>query len=264
MANREANTSMWIAITREISPRIAECELTHLARAPIDLQRAQAQHRQYEQLLAELGCRLVRLPAKPDLPDSVFVEDAAVVLDELAVITRPGAASRRAETASVADALKPYRKLFHIEPPGTLDGGDVLRVGKTLYVGRSERSNREGIEQLRRVIARFGYAVIPVEIHGCLHLKSAVTRVAENTLLINRAWVDAAAFQHLRLIDVAPTEPFAANALLIGNTVVYPEAFPETRELLEKQGLRIRTVDASELAKAEGGVTCCSLIFAAG
>lgn len=253
---------MLIAITREVSPRIAECELTHLAREPIDLKRAWAQHRQYETLLEELGCKLVRLPAEPELPDSVFVEDAAIVLDELAVITCPGAESRRAETASVANVLKPYRKLFYIQSPGTLDGGDVLRIGKLLYVGLSERSNREGIEQLQGVLLPFGYVVNGVKLHDCLHLKSAVTQVAENTLLINRAWTDAAMFHDFQLIDVAPSESFAANALLLGNTVIYPEAFPKTSKRLDVQGIKVRTVDASELAKAEGGVTCCSLVFA--
>ena len=261
--NLRSRYFMWIAITREVSPRIAECELTHLAREPIDFQRARTQHRQYEALLEELGCKRVRLPAEPDLPDSVFVEDAAVVLDELAVITRSGAESRRSETVSVAEALRPYRKLFYIESPGTLDGGDVLRVGKALYVGLSKRSNREGIKQLQDILLPFGYVVNDVKLRDCLHLKSAVTQVAENTLLINRTWVDTAMFSGFQLIDVASSEPFAANALLIGNTVVYPVAFPETRQRLEKQGIRVRTVDVSELAKAEGGVTCCSLIFRA-
>lgn len=261
--NLRSRYFMWIAITREVSPRIAECELTHLARETIDLERARAQHRQYEQLLAELGCKLVRLPAERDLPDSVFVEDAAVVLDELAVITRPGAESRRSETVSVADALQRCRKLFYIKPPGTLDGGDVLRVGKALYAGLSKRSNREGIKQLHDILLPFGYMVNGVKLHDCLHLKSAVTQVADDTLLINQAWTDAALFRNFRLIDVASSEPFAANALRIGNTVVYPAAFPETRQRLEKHGVCVRTVDASELAKAEGSVTCCSLIFRA-
>lgn len=254
---------MLIAVTREVSPRIAECELTHLARMPIDLERARAQHREYEEALRKLGCELIRLPAQPELADSVFVEDAAVVLDELAVITRPGAPSRRAETASVAAALKPYRNLFYIEAPGTLDGGDVLQLAKTLYVGQSQRSNFEGIEQLRRILANFGYRVVPVPLHDCLHLQTAVTRVADATLLVNRTWVDGRLFDSLRLIEVDRQEPFAANALLIGNTVIYPEVFPETRKRLEAQGIKVRTVDASELAKAEGGVTCSSLIFTA-
>lgn len=252
---------MFIAITREVCARITECELTHLAREPINLERARAQHHQYEELLAELGCKLIRLPAEQELPDSVFVEDAALVLDEIAVITRPGAVSRRAETASIAAALMPYRKLVYIETPGTLDGGDVLRVNKTLYVGLSARSNPEGIEQLRRILAAFGYSVTAVELHDCLHLKSAVTQVADSMLLINRAWLDARVFVSWKLIEVDPSEPFAANSLLIGNTVIYPEAFPKTRKRLEAKGIKVRTVDASELAKAEGGVTCCSLIF---
>ena len=253
---------MLIAVTREVSSRIAECELTHLTRVPMDLERARAQHRQYQALLRELGCELIRLPAEPAMPDSVFVEDAAVVLDELAVIMRPGAPSRRAETASVAAALKPYRDLFYIEVPGALDGGDVLRLGKTLFVGQSQRSNAQGVEQLRRIVAGFGYHVVSVPLHGCLHLKSAVTPVTDDALLINRAWTDAQIFGAYRLIEVDPAEPFAANALRIGATVIYPEAFPETRKRLEAQGVRVRTVDASELAKAEGGLTCGSLIFA--
>ena len=254
---------MLIAMTRAVSPRIAECELTHLAREPINPGRARKQHRRYEELLAELGCELHHLPPEPELPDSVFVEDTAVVLDELAVISRPGAESRRAETASVAEALKPYRKLSHIQAPGTLDGGDVLRIGKTLYVGLSNRSNLEGIEQLQRIVIAFGYSVNAVRLRDCLHLKSAVTQVAKDTLLINRQWVNSAVFGSMRLINVDESEPFAANAVRIGDTLIYAEAFPETLGRLKKQGLRIRTVDASELAKAEGGVTCCSLIFTA-
>ena len=254
---------MLIAITRGVSPRITECELTHLAREPINLQRARAQHRLYEDLLMELGCHLHRLTTEPELPDSVFVEDTAIALNDLAVITRPGAESRRSETASVAAVLKHYRKLFYIGPPGTLDGGDVLQIGKTLFVGLSQRSNAEGIEQLRKVVSAFGYTVPAVTLHDCLHLKSAVTLVAEGALLINRQWVDAVAFGQMRFIDVAPTEPFAANAVRVGKTLIYPEAFPKTRERLEAQGIKVRTVKSSELAKAEGGVTCCSLILKA-
>jgi dimethylargininase len=252
---------MLIAITRGVSERITECELTHMAREPIDLQRARVQHRQYEDWLEEAGCKLIRLPAEPELPDSVFVEDTAIVLDELAVITRPGAESRRPETASVAEALKQYRKLFYIKAPGTLDGGDVLQVGKYLYVGLSQRSNQQGIEQLRQILLAFGYTATAVELRNCLHLKSAVTQIADDTLLINRQWVDDKAFGNMRFIDVVPQEPFAANAVRIGKTLLYPAAFPMTRQKLEAQGIDLRTVAASELAKAEGGVTCCSLIF---
>ena len=252
---------MLFAITRNVSPAIGNCELTHMARETIDLHRARLQHRQYEQRLKEAGCQLIKLTADPDLPDSVFVEDTAIVLDEIGIITRPGAESRRAESDSVAQALMPYRRLVYIRAPGTLDGGDVLRVGKSLYVGRSARSNTEGINQLRELVSPNGYSVVPVVLRDCLHLKSAVTQVAEDMLLVNRHWVDARVFSSMRLIDVHESEPFAANALRIVDTVIYPEAFIRTRDRLEAQDLNVCIVDASELAKAEGGVTCCSLIF---
>jgi dimethylargininase len=255
------NEAMLIAITREVSPSIGRCELTHVPRDVIDVDVARAQHRRYEECLAALGCAVQRLPADPDLPDSVFVEDTAVVLDEVAVITRPGAASRRPETRAIAEALEPYRRLLYVEAPGTVDGGDVLRVGRTLFVGASGRSNQAGIAQVRALLAPFGYTVQEVPVSGCLHLKSAVTQVAEDALLINRAWVNTEPFEHLHLVDVDPAEPLAANALLVGGVVVYPAAYPRTRERLEARGVACRVVDVSELAKAEGAVTCCSLVL---
>jgi len=250
-----------IAITRRVSPAIAQCELTHLERIPVDYDTALAQHDQYEACLSHLHCEVWSLPAESDLPDSVFVEDAAVVLDDLAVITRPGSAIRQRETTSIADALEPYRRLVHIDPPGTLDGGDVLRIGQALFVGDSSRSNAAGIEQLRRLTAPSGFEVTAVPINGCLHLKSAVSVVASDTILLNPRWVSAGAFGEMSTIDIDPAEPMAANALLVNGTVIYPEEFARTRQRLIERGLIVRTVDASELGKAEGGVTCCSLIF---
>jgi dimethylargininase len=252
---------MLIAITRDVSPTIEQCELTHVERKTIDVQAARAQHRHYEACLADLGCELHRLPAAPDLPDSVFVEDTAVVLDELAVITRPGALSRRPEISAVAHVLQGYRRLSYIEHPGTLDGGDVLRIDSALFVGRSSRSNQAGIEQLRHIVTPHGYSVVEVPVHGCLHLKSAATQVAPYTLLVNRAWLDTGSFGQMQLIEVDSSEPFAANALLIQDTVIYPAEFPATRARLEEQGIQLCIVDVSELSKAEGGVTCCSLVF---
>ena len=250
-----------IAITRKVSPAIAHCELTHLEREPIDAARAAAQHGEYEACLAGLGCELRGLPAEPDLPDSVFVEDCAVVLDEVAVITRPGAASRRPETASIAAALKPHRPLVHVREPATLDGGDVLVLDRKLFVGRSSRSDSGGIEQLAGLLAPLGYEVLGLPLRGCLHLKSAVTRVGPDVVLLNPDQVDGAAFGSMRRVEVDPAEPAGANALLVGETVIYPSAFPRTRGRLEALGIRVASVDVSELAKAEGGVTCCSLLF---
>ena len=252
---------MVIAITRPVSPTINKCELTHLSRTDIDVELAQTQHRNYEKALAALCCDVRSLALAPELPDAVFVEDTALVLDEIAVITRPGAAARRAERDSVATALAQYRDLRWIDAPGTLDGGDILRLGRTIFVGQSKRSNRPGLEQLALQLKPFGYLVQAVNVRGCLHLKSAVTPVGPDTLLINRDWVEGRTFDGFRLIDVAPHEPFGANALWLGDTVIYPAEYKSTRQMLENGGLAVKTVDVSELGKAEGGVTCCSLII---
>ena len=252
---------MIVAITRGVSPAIAHCELTHRTREPIDLDRARAQHAAYIRTLEDLDCHVLSLPPEPSMPDSVFVEDTAIVLDEIAVMARPGATSRRGETVSIAETLRTYRRIVSIEAPATLDGGDVLRVGRTLFVGASSRSNRGGIEQLRRLVAPWGYEVEAVAMNGCLHLKSAVTEVAPDTLLVQRNWIDTSPFAGLRLIDVPAGEPGAANVLRIGAHVIVPERFPATAARLEKERISHHRVPLSELAKAEGAVTSCSLIL---
>jgi dimethylargininase len=249
-----------LAVTREISDSLASCELTYLPRHPIDIDRARAQHRAYEEALVAAGCIVERLGAGPDMPDSVFVEDTAVVLDEVAIITRPGAESRRAETPAVVEALGRHRRLEVIQPPGTVDGGDVLVVGRRVYVGRSGRTNASAIAQMRTMLAPLDYTVSDVDVRGCLHLKSAVTVVAGDLLLANPAWIARDAFGGLDFIDVDPSEPMAANALRLGDDLIYASGFPRTAERLSRRGLPLRVVDASELAKAEGAVTCCSLI----
>ncbi len=250
-----------IAVTRQVSPAMERCELTHLQRIPIDIGRARKQHLGYEQALRRLGCRVETLPEEPELPDSVFVEDVAIVLDELAVITRPGAPSRRPEISSIADVLARYRKLVRIEAPGTLDGGDVLRVDRTLYVGVSSRSNREAIGQLSALLLPLGYRVQPVAVRGCLHLKTAVTQVADDQLLINPHWVDRKEFSGMQYIEVDEAEPLGANAVMVGNGVIYPASHRRTAERLQRHGIRVHAVEMSEMEKAEGGVTCCSLLF---
>jgi dimethylargininase len=250
-----------IAVTRRISSAMMRCELTHLKRTVIDVALAQEQHRAYEQVLRDLGCRIESLAEEPELPDSVFVEDTAIVLDEVAVITRPGAASRRAETASIAAVLGKYRDLVRIESPGTLDGGDVLRVERSLYVGISSRSNHNGIAQLGALLLPFGYCVLPVAVQGCLHLKSAVTQVAADALLINSRYVERQEFPGMRFIEVDEAEPLGANALMLGSDVIYPLSCPRTAEVLRRHGIRVHTVAMSETEKAEGAVTCCSLLL---
>lgn len=251
-----------IALTREVSSAITRCELAHLPRAPIDVDVARAQHRAYEQCLAAAGCTVVRLDAGPEMADSVFIEDTAIVFDEVAIVTRPGAPSRRQETPAVAEALARYRVLQRIEAPATADGGDVLVVDRTVFVGCSSRTNAAAIDQMRQFLGSYGYTVAAVSVSGCLHLKSAVTRVADDRLLINREWISTEPFSAFDLIDVHPAEPYGANALLVGGEVVYATSFPRTRERLEAREVRLRAIDVSEIAKAEGALTCCSLVFA--
>ena len=256
-----------IAVTRAVSPTIIDCELTHLAREPIDVTKAVAEHMAYEETLRSFGATIVRAPPEPTLPDAVFVEDTALVLDEIAVMTRPGAPSRRREVESMAKILSAYKPLLAIAPPGTLDGGDVLVVGRTIYVGESSRTNREGICQLDTLLKQWDYEVIPVEFTGCLHLKSTVTQVGDNLLLMNDCWVRPECFASMEMVTVASAEPEAANALLIRGAgapaVIYPTHHPRTAERLDRAGVRVVPVPSTELAKAEGGVTCCSLVFEA-
>jgi dimethylargininase len=250
-----------IALTRDLPSSIGDCELTHLEREPIDVERASHQHERYEQCLVSLGCMVQRLPPLPDRPDSVFVEDTAIVLPDFAIIARPGAESRRPEVASVEAALLSHRPLSFIESPGTLDGGDVLVVGSTVYVGRSGRTNAEGVRQLTELAGSHGYVVRPVQLSGCLHLKSAVTQVGKDLLLVNPEWVDSSSFDALHQIAVHPAEPFAANALRVGETVIFPAGYEGTQELMERRGIDVRLVEIDELQKAEGGVTCCSILI---
>jgi dimethylargininase len=252
---------MLLAITRAVSPAINQCEIGFIDRQEIDLAKAKQQHQQYEALLAELGAKVVSLPAEPDYPDSVFVEDPALVLDEVAIMTRMGAASRRGESESLARALAEYRPLRWLREPATLEGGDTMRIGRTLYVGVSQRTNRAGIEQLTDELGPLGYAVVPVAVRGALHLKSACCSLGDGVILANRAWLDLEPLAQFHIVDVAPGEDRAANVLSIGGSVIVPGSYPRTAEILERSGLRVRTLDVSELMKAEAGVTCCSLIF---
>jgi dimethylargininase len=256
-------TAPSLALTRAVSPRIVECELTHLARTPIDFDRAVAQHAAYERALTQLGCRIERVDAAPEHPDSVFIEDTAVVVDDVAVITRPGAESRRREVDAVERALEKHRPLVRIVAPGTLDGGDVIVAGRRVFVGLTSRTNEEGVAQLRAALAPFGYRADAVTVTGCLHLKTAATALDDDTILINPDWADPAAFEPLRTVRVDPAEPMAANVVRVGDALLYADSYPRTQSLLAAAGFRPLVVDASELAKAEGAVTCCSLVLRA-
>jgi dimethylargininase len=249
-----------VAIVRDVGDALADCELSFVDRSPIDLALARRQHAAYAAALEAAGCEVRQAPSLPSMADAVFVEDTAIVVDELAVLTRPGAESRRGEVASMAEALRSLRPLAWIEAPGTIDGGDVLRIGRSVYVGQSARTNATGLEQLRALLAPHGYSVEGVRTRGCLHLKSAVTVVADDTVLVNPHWLVDDPFGRHRRIEVDPAEEHAANALRAGDAVLYPASFPLTARRLRDAGIDLRLLDLSELQKAEGATTCCSVL----
>jgi dimethylargininase len=245
------------AFTRAVSPRIAECQLTHLDRVPIDPAKAAAQHAAYEQALADAGFDIVRLPELADDPDAVFVEDTALVLGDHAVITRPGAASRIGEIDSTAEGLSGHFELLRIGR-GHVDGGDVLRIGKCLYVGLSTRTDRAGIAALAELVRPLGYEVVMADAGACLHLKTAATFAGDGVLLYDAATIDPAQFAGVE--PLAVHEPGAANCVRAGDRLILPAGNPRSAEMLRRRGFHIVEVDVSELQKAEAGVTCMSLI----
>lgn len=252
---------MLIAITRLPGPELVRCELTHLERQPIDFGRALDQHHSYRGVLRDAGARVIELPADAGLPDGLFVEDVAVVLDEVAVITSPTPPSRRGEYTAVETALRPFRHLARLPRGAFLEGGDVLRVGRTLYVGQSARTGEPGQRALADVVHPFGYRVVLVRVTGCIHLKSACCALDNETVLVNRAWADADALAGMRLVDVPGSEPWGANVLRLPDRLVVSAAYPRTLELVRDLGFPAHGLDVSELHKAEAGLTCMSLVF---
>lgn len=249
------------ALTRDVSPALADCELAFLDRVSIDVGRAAVQHDAYCAVLLSLGLDVVRLPADAALPDSCFVEDAAIVTDEVAVLASMGADSRRGEVAAVAAALAPDRAVVRIERPARIDGGDVLVAGRRVFVGQSGRTDAAGAGALREALAPFGYEVIPVTVPGCLHLKSAVTALDPATLLVNAGWIDVAPLLGYDRVEVDPAEPWAANVLAVAGRVIAHRGFPRTLERIASRGFDVKPVDVSEFLKAEAGVTCKSIVY---
>jgi dimethylargininase len=258
---REGNDVALVAITRSPGPELARCELTHLERRPIDVVRALAQHRAYQDALRGAGIQVVQLPSDPALPDGVFVEDTAVVLDELAIITLPSPVSRRGEWPAVDGAVRPFRRVVRLPPGACLEGGDVVRVGRTLYVGLSGRTGEAGLKALEEVVRPLGYAVVPLRVGGCLHLKSACCALDVNTVLVNREWLEVGVFSRLRIVDVPVEEPWGANVLSLPGVTLVSAACPQTAELVCGLGYTAVALDVSELHKAESGLTCMSLVF---
>lgn len=249
------------ALTRAVGSNIRDCQLSYVGREPIDVQKARRQHAAYRAVLSELGVEVITLSYENEHPDGVFVEDAAVVFDEVAVMCRPGAESRRLEIRSVSAALVKHRRLEYIFEPGLLDGGDVLTIGKDVYVGLSSRSNQEAVFQLKAILTKFDYNVRPVRMQGCLHLKTACTYLGWSHLLANPHWVDLSQFEKFQIVQVDPSEPFAANSLALRQKILYPSCFPKTQRKIESKGFETVLLDISELQKAEAGLTCLSIIW---
>ena len=252
---------MLTALTRAVSSRINECELTFIERQPIDIERAVRQHKNYQQLLKSLGLSVVELPADDNCPDCCFLEDTALVLDELGIATRPGSDARRAEGAGVLPTIAKHRNIVNVEAPATLEAGDVLRIGGDLFIGITSRTNPEGIEFVRKQVSPHGYKVHGIAVPGALHLKSVCTAVNERTILADASRIDIEPFAGYELIEVPAEEWMAANVLLVNGTVCMHEGFHKTLALLRERQVRVRTVDISEFLKAEAGLTCLSIIF---
>ena len=252
---------MLTALTRDVSRSLSSCELEYLTPQEIDVDKAIAQHQRYKQALANLGLRVISMRSESDLPDGVFVEDAAVALEEVAVITTMGSPEREKEVESFAKAMSYFRPLRYLRKPAKLEGGDVLRVERTLYVGLSSRSDHLGIEQLSAAVKPFGYSVVPVRVLSCLHLKTGCCYLGDNTILANTSWIDTAPLRDFRIIGVHADEPWASNVLRVSDTILASSRFPKTIAILEKEGYNVSQIDISELMKAEAGLTCLSVIF---
>jgi dimethylargininase len=252
---------MLIAITRPPSQSIADCQLTHIDRDPIDVPRAIAQHKAYRELIEELGAEVITLDPIDEHPDAVFVEDAVIMLDEVAILCRMGAPTRRNETNELEPVIAAYRQTHRMTSPAQLEGGDVIQAGRTLFVGRSTRTNDEGAQQLRAFTEPLGYRVIQIDVSRCLHLSTGASHIGDNVILANPDWIDADAFVGCEVLPVAPNDPWAANTMMINGVVVLAESSAPTVAMLESRGYRVRTVDISELMKAEGSMTCMRQLF---
>jgi dimethylargininase len=252
---------MLIGLTHTVSPNLAQGEVTYIDRAPVDYTLALQQHDQYCSTLAAHGVEVKKLAMNSDYPDSCFVEDTTIVLDEIVIITRMGTASRRGETAGIAAEISKYRETVAIEQPASIEGGDVLRIGKTLFVGLSTRTNAQGIEALTAIVQYFGYKVIPVSVTGCLHLKTACTAVSDDTLLINPLWIETAPLQDFTLLPVSPDEQWAANTIRVNDTLFVQAGFPSMLEQVRKFTTNIELLNISEFRKVEAGLSCLSILF---
>lgn len=227
-----------------------------------DYEKALEQHQSYIAALQDCGLEVHVLAADEDFPDSTFVEDTAVLISECAIVTRPEAATRRNEIAAIRPVLERFfTRIEEINAPGTLDGGDVMQVGRHFYIGLSKRTNRSGAEQLIRILQSYGYSGSTIPVTQFLHLKTGITCVAENTLLASGEFTNAAEFSDFRVLPVPVAEAGGVNCIEINGKVIIPQGFPVPQQMLSDLGVNTIEVDISEYAKLDGGLTCLSLRF---
>lgn len=249
------NGPMLIALTNAVSPEIVAIY------GEVDYELAVRQQEEYCLALARGGARVERLALNGAYPDGCFIEDTAIVVDELAVVTNMVAEWRRGEPAAVESVLAGYRDIARFSDAAAIDGGDVLRVGRELFVGLSSRTNARAAEELKRILGPLGYRVTPVSVTDGLHLKSACTALDEQTLLVNPAWIGTEAFGEFELVAVPEDEPLAANTLRVRDTLFLQASFPKTIEMVRERHERTEVLDTSEFMKADGALTCLSIIF---
>lgn len=249
-----------IAITRKPGENFAQGITTSILGSP-DYEAMAVQYAAYVETLESLGLEVIVLDAEPAYPDAYFVEDVAVVTPDIAIITNPGAEARRGEEDTVEPILARYRETVRIQPPGTVEGGDVLMVGSHYFIGLSDRTNREGAEQLGRILEAHGNTWTPVPVEAGLHLKSSVSTVGKNTLLVTNGFASRSEFRDYDKIILDEAEEYAGNILSINDHLIMPLGFPDTKTKLEALGLPIIELDVSEACKMDGGLTCMSLRF---
>lgn len=227
-----------------------------------DYQKAILQHESYVRLLRGIGLDVIVLEADERYPDGCFVEDTAVVTSAFAIITQPGAASRNGEQIRISEVLKEFRKLFYIKAPGTLEGGDVLRIGDHFFIGLSERTNEAGIAQFDAIASQFGYTTTAVQLNGILHLKTGIAYIGHRRVLGMPIVTRSEVFQEYTALDILPEESYASNCIRIGTDhLILPAGFPKTMNMLQEAGYLVSTLDMSEFEKMDGGLTCLSLLF---
>jgi len=251
----------FFAIVRDVSDTFQECVTSFHTKVQIDVALAKRQHRHYCNILSSLGLKLISIEADDILPDCCFTEDTAIVIDDLSIITYPGTPSRVRETIEIEKILSPLKTIVHINEPGTIEGGDVLKIGKKIYIGSSSRTNEEGIRQVALVVEPKGYQVIPVKIKNTLHLKSVCTYMGRGCILLAEGYLDDTIFSEYDKVIVPKEEEYCANCLVVQGNVLIPKGFPKTKQLIENKGFPIIEIEMSEIEKAEGALTCLSVII---